>query len=184
MRRIFYFIFLIFFFSVNLLSQEQFPTDTIIHRLWQQTSLYPQEKIYARTDRPAYVAGDTLRFALQVVNAISHRPETLSRYAYAELHYEDSLLYRVKAKSDSWGAMSGYIPLDKKWKEGCYQLRAYTRYSAFQKEPSVFKRLVLIMSSEHFGGFHSSSLISDDYHVQFFPEGGNCIAGALCRMSF
>ncbi len=174
----------ILFFSINLVAQEQLSTDTIMHRIWQQTALFPQEKIYTRTDRPAYIAGDTIRFAVQIVNAISHRPEILSRYAYAELYNKDSLIFRTKVKSDSLGAMSGYIPLDKNLNAGCYQLRTYTRYSAFQKEPSISVRQIQIMPSKNLDGFHPKTEVSDGYDVQFFPEGGNLVLGTLCRVTF
>ncbi len=54
---------MLFFFTIRISAQEALSADTLVHRLWKQTQLYPREKIYARTDRPVYVAGDTLRLA-------------------------------------------------------------------------------------------------------------------------
>lgn len=185
-------VFFSLFLSFSSSAQEPLSSDTLIHRLWRQTQLYPQEKIYVRTDRQAYVAGDTIRFSVQVVNSISHQPEGVSRYAYVELYKEDSLMGRIKAIGDTLGVMSGYIPLDKEFEEGSYQLRAYTRYSAFQREPSVFTRQLMVLSYNGVNhsrfdlvdaGFVASDNISE-YTVSFYPEGGQVVAGALCRFGF
>lgn len=65
-------LFVLSLFSVILFTpvsaQEPINNDTLLHRLWKQTQLYPQEKVYAGTDRSVYVAGDTVRFSVQVVN--------------------------------------------------------------------------------------------------------------------
>ena len=183
-----------FFFTIRISAQEALSADTLVHRLWKQTQLYPREKIYARTDRPVYVAGDTLRFSVQVVNFISHRPEGASRYAYAELYKEDSLVYRAKVRGDTLGVMPGDMPLDKELAPGMYQLRAYTRYSAFQKEPSVFTRPLWVLSYKYSGvnygrpGYtgagHGTGEDNAGYTVNFYPEGGHGVAGAPCRFGF
>lgn len=164
-------------------ARAQLPADTLKHRLWQQTQLYPQEKIYTRTDRPVYVAGDTIWFSTYVVNFISHSPERLSHYAYAELFKEDSLVYRTKVQGDTLGVMAGYIPLERELREGSYQLCTYTRYSAYQKDPSIFTRPLFIMSSVAPDAIRRT-VDAVDYHVSFLPEGGNCVAGALCHFGF
>jgi len=68
-------LFVLSLFSVILFTpvsaQEPISNDTLLHRLWKQTQLYPQEKVYAGTDRSVYVAGDTVRFSVQVVNFLS-----------------------------------------------------------------------------------------------------------------
>lgn len=199
MKNILFIYLILISFISGLSAQSLLPADTLKYRLWQQTRLYPQEKIYTLTDRPVYVTGDTIWFSTHVVNSISHCPERLSRYAYAELYKEDSLIYRAKVQGDTLGVMAGYIPLERGLSEGSYQLRTYTRYSAYQKESSVFTRPIFLISSlpqEILSGnssVNTSEAISDicpdtadsvDYQVRFFPEGGNCVAGALCRFAF
>ena len=177
-------------------AQEPISNDTLLHRLWKQTQLYPQEKVYAGTDRSVYVAGDTVRFSVQVVNFISHQPEGFSRYAYAELYKGDSLVQRVKVRGDSLGVMAGYIPLHKHLDKGISQLRAYTCYSAFQKNPSVFTLQLLVLSysdinqndlnftvSNYDSGYKSNEDIND-YSVSIYPEGGQAVEGALNRFTF
>lgn len=193
MNNLFAYVCLIFL-VIPVSAQEPINPDTLMHRLWKQTRLYPREKIYVRTDRPAYVAGDTLRFSVQAVNFISHQPEGASRYAYVELHKDDSLVYRVKARGDTLGVMPGYMALDKELAPGMYQLRAYTRYSAFQKEPSVFSRPLLVLSYSYSDVNHdkpdytvmSHKNVEDiaGYTVNFYPEGGHVVAGTPCRFGF
>ncbi|MDD4776953.1 MAG: hypothetical protein PHV53_01560 [Fermentimonas sp.] len=186
----------LFFSLTHISAQEPISNDTLLHRLWKQTQLYPQEKVYAGTDRSVYVAGDTVRFRVQVVNFISHQPEGFSRYAYTELFKGDSLVQRVKVRGDSSGVIAGYIPLDKYLDQGIYQLRAYTRYSAFQKNPSVFTRQLLVLShydlnqsdlnfteSNYNSGYKSNEEIHD-FRVSIYPEGGQSVEGALSRFTF
>ena len=45
----------------------------------------PQEKIYVHTDKPYYVAGDTLWFRAHLVDAVTHTPISRSRYINIEL---------------------------------------------------------------------------------------------------
>ena len=44
--------------------------DSMAVRLRRQLALYPQEKIYLHTDKPYYMAGDTIRFRAHVVDAM------------------------------------------------------------------------------------------------------------------
>jgi len=97
----------------------------------------PQEKIYIQTDRPYYLAGDTIWYRAHVADALTQIPSTSpaysknrSRYVYVELYdnQQDKLLVRQKLLQDSLGAFSNAIILDEELTSGRYTMVAYTRW--------------------------------------------------------
>lgn len=68
---------------IPVFAQAQLSPDSVATRLWQQTCLFPNEKIYLHTDRSLYMGGDTLWFRAYLVNAINNQPEkTMPLYLY------------------------------------------------------------------------------------------------------
>lgn len=91
--------------------------DSMAVRLRRQLALYPQEKIYLHTDKPYYMAGDTIRFRAHVVDAASHAPVHASRYVYVDFHHVDKppvgqeLQHRsASASSNETGYMQAIFP--------------------------------------------------------------------------
>ena len=75
----------LFVISISSFAEEPLSLDSVSVRLWQQTCLFPNEKIHLHTDRSLYGWGDTLWFRAYLVNAINNQPEKTSRYIYTEL---------------------------------------------------------------------------------------------------
>ena len=80
-----YILYLLLSVVMTVFAQAQLFPDTVAGRLWQQTCLFPNEKIHLHTDRSLYMGGDTLWFRAYLVNALDNKPEKTSRYVYAEL---------------------------------------------------------------------------------------------------
>lgn len=133
------------FISELLLLVFSFPTtaqvvsnDSISSRFMQQLLLFPQEKLYLHTDKPAYVAGDTIWFRAHVVDAASHLPVSVSRYVYVELADQaDSVIYRVKIRVND-SIYSGYLPLELTIPQDNYHLRAYTPFMKNLPQEALF----------------------------------------------
>ncbi len=99
---------------------------------------YPQEKLYLHTDRSHYVGGDTIWFRAYKVDALTHLPDTLSRYVYVELvNPADSVVSRTMV-CDIEHQAPGHIVLDENIAGGNYTLRAYTHYMLNQGEDYFF----------------------------------------------
>ncbi len=114
-------------FSAALTGQEGSTADrdSVIARIIGQVVLFPQEKIHLHTDKPVYIAGETIWFRAHVANSVIHTPLT-TQYVYVELiNPLDSVVVRVKVKPTD-GAFSGHINLDQALPEGDYTLCAYT----------------------------------------------------------
>jgi Tfp pilus assembly protein PilZ len=59
--------------------------DTALLNIYKQLMVFPQEKIYVQTDKPYYVAGETVFYRLFLLDACFHVPFLMSRYVYVEL---------------------------------------------------------------------------------------------------
>lgn len=132
---------------IPVFAQAQLSPDSVAARLWQQTCLFPNEKIYLHTDRSLYMGGDTLWFRAYLVNAINNQPEKTSRYIYTELVNPFSkVVKRVKIKQDVDGLFYGYLPLDMDLPGGEYTVRAYTRYMENSGESFFFRKPVRVVT--------------------------------------
>ncbi len=169
----------------SLSAQQVIPPDTIVSRLHTQSRLFAQENLYIHTDKSDYLAGDTLWFRAYTVNAVSRRPESLSRYVYVELigAQADTAVCRVRARKDTLDRICGYLAIPPSLPKGAYQFRAYTRYACNRGEDRFFTkplRIYAVRPEERAKG----TLTTTDYQVDFLPEGGQAVSGQPCRITF
>ncbi|MDE6552315.1 MAG: hypothetical protein K2K98_05060 [Muribaculaceae bacterium] len=131
-------------------------------------SIYPQEKFHMVTDRDIYCGGDTVWFRLFVVDAGTHQPMAISKYAYVELlNPFGKVHHRVKVMERD-GIYAGYLPINTDIYEGDYTLAAYTAYAENQGQDYFFKKPLKVLS-----------LLSDRYSVEtdLTPLQNSMIAG-------
>lgn len=137
----------LFVISISSFAEEPLSLDSVSVRLWQQTCLFPNEKIHLHTDRSLYVGGDTLWFRAYLVNAINNQPEKTSRYIYTELVNPFSkVVNRVKIRQDVDSLFYGYLPLDTDLPGGEYTIRAYTRYMENGGESFFFRKPIRVVT--------------------------------------
>ena len=143
-----YILYLLLSVVMTVFAQAQFFPDTVARRLWQQTCLFPNEKIHLHTDRSLYMGGDTLWFRAYLVNALDNKPEKTSRYVYAELvNPFGNVVNRVKIRQDTDSLYYGYLPLDIDLPGGEYTIRAYTRYMENSGESFFFRKPVRVVQA-------------------------------------
>lgn len=120
--------------------------DEVTHRLVEQLTEWPHEKIYVQTDKSAYLSGERIWLRSHLVEATTHIPAFLSRYVYVELFNPfGRLIQQIKIRPDSIGVYSGYLDLDEELPEGSYTLRAYTRYMRNQGNEAFFKKTIHVL---------------------------------------
>ena len=118
-------------------------SDTILSRIWLQTNVFPQEKLYLQTDKVDYVAGETIWLRAFLTDAATHIPSYRSRYVYVELINPFNVVeQRVRLRQDSLNIIHGHIALS----SSLYALYAIARRRLFlqktnQNYKSLFKRL-------------------------------------------
>lgn len=169
----------------------QQPDDSLQQRIIESYAMQPQEKLYIQTDRPYYVAGDSLWFRIHLVDAATNIPSTSplypagrSKYVYLELrgNAADTLVERAMIRRDTLGVFSNALRLPKDLKPGNYTLIAYTRHMIqFGKEHFAHKQ-VSIAGSGDAASIPSRPLQS--IAITAMPEGGNLIAGFRQCLAF
>lgn len=105
---------------------------------------FPQEKVYLRSDRSVYAAGDTIWVAASAFSGSDHLPDPNIRTLYAELISPDNIfLYRLKIElKDGNGSVD--FPLSPDLKEGVYQLRAYSDWMKNFEEAFLFRKNIFV----------------------------------------
>lgn len=105
------------------------------------------EKVYLHTDKPYYSAGEEIWFKAYLVNAITHKNYSLSRFIYVELiDKSNTVIQRVKIRKDSIG-FSGNIRLNPETQAGDYALRAYTSWMRNAESDFFFSKNIYIGNS-------------------------------------
>ncbi|HZY35831.1 MAG TPA: MG2 domain-containing protein [Mucilaginibacter sp.] len=149
--------------------------------LYKQSAL--QEKIFVHTDKNVYLPGEILWFKVYCVDGENHKPINISKVVYLDvLDNNQSRIVEAKvALNNGEGDGSLYIPVTVS--NGNYKLRAYTNWMKnFSPEYYFEKEITLINPLK----IPEKTVISasSDYDIQFFPEGGNLVAGLKSVVAF
>ncbi|MDR0699539.1 MAG: hypothetical protein LBG28_10040 [Tannerella sp.] len=103
-------------------------TDTALLNIYKQLMIFPQEKIYIQTDKPYYMAGETVFCRLFLLDACFHAPFPESRYVYVELIDQNgSVEVRRKLRPENGILYYDAFKLSGHMAQGYYKIRAYTR---------------------------------------------------------
>jgi hypothetical protein len=163
-----------FALSVQFATAQQATADAIKGSLTQYNSQVLHEKIYVRTDKNFYMAGDIAWFSIYDVDGNKHRPLDISKVAYVELldQRNNAVLQAKIELSKGKGDGSFHLPIS--LTSGNYKLRAYTNWMKnFGAEYFFEKQLTVVNSLKATG--QPTTLPLPVYNAQFFPEGGNLV---------
>jgi hypothetical protein len=163
-------------------GQEDPHADTIRNRFDRYQLTHLQEKIFVHTDRTLYLPGQVLWFKAYVLDAGDNRPLTLSKVAYVEVldgHGRAWMQGKVGLTRGS-GAGSFFIPPSVP--TGNYRLRAYTNWMKNGNPDLFFQESLCIVNplTDPPGPGRDTTA----YDIQFFPEGGNLVAGLTSKVGF
>lgn len=167
----------------------------------------PQEKVYLHLDNNGYFLNESIWFKAYVVQADSLTPSPLSQALYVELLAADGSLAERKTLRLENGMAHGQFDLNHLNASGFYEIRAYTR-AMLNWEPYLFSRVIPIFDPPKEGGnaetLHlytpsktdlkyaqrpqrNARLDSLQQHgvvLDFYPEGGDRIAGVTGRVAY
>lgn len=156
----------------------------------------PLEKIFLHTDKDTYLAGEILWMKLYLIDATTRRPGTLSRSAFVEiLSDEQKPVLQARIALDS-GTGNGSFQLPFSLHSGNYLLRAYTNWMKNSPADTWFEKHLVILNTLRntptavtptvapIPPASTSQRPSPPYDIQFFPEGGNLIAGISNHVAF
>lgn len=147
---------------------------------YQQNHL--QEKLFVHTDKEKYIGGELLWFKIYAVNAGNNQPISLSKVAYVELLDVNNQPLAQAKTALSLGSGNGSIVLPTEFKSGSYKLRAYTNWMQNFGPASFFEKQLVLFNPLEIRGKATNEKTTTD--LQFFPEGGDMIAGLPASVAF
>ena len=188
-------LFLYLLIAIPIMSQDNsadLRRNAIIDLL-AQVSVYPQEKIYLQTDRPYYVSGEKIFFRAFLLRSFDHKPADFSRYVYVELvSSADTVTLRQQIRITDDKMFYGALSLPDNLPQGNYRIRAYSRFMENLGESSFYTRSVFIADPnvsqtevetdlKFLGDKQTRANLPE---INFYPEGGNLVAGQANRVAF
>jgi hypothetical protein len=142
-----------------------------------------QEKIFIHTDKSAYLPGEILWFKVYSVDASFHKPLSLSKVVYVDVldDKQNAIMQAKIAMKNGTGSGSLYIPVSTS--NGSYKLRAYTSLMKNFSPDYYFEKRIIIVNPLKSPDVQVKATAAN-YDVQFFPEGGNLVAGIASKVAF
>jgi len=174
------------------------PIQVIAEKLGAYYASVRPEKAYLHLDRPAYGTGETIWFSAYVVDALRHQPDTLSKVLHVELLSPQRQVVARRTLRLAGGRTYGDIELSDSLKAGTYLLRAFTNWMRNTDHAYVFQRRLQVWPAapgqpDSFGdatpaaparATAKAAVAAGKVDVQFFPEGGNLVAGLPATVGF
>ncbi|MEP7251648.1 MAG: hypothetical protein ABI683_04685, partial [Ginsengibacter sp.] len=142
-----------------------------------------REKMFVRTDKNFYIAGEILWFKIYNVNAATNVPLALSKVAYVEL-LDSANKRMVQAKialDNAEGNGSFYLPIN--LNTGNYKFRAYTNWMKNFGAGYFFETKISVVNVQKI--INALKVANDaKYDIDFFPEGGNLVGNIPAKVAF
>lgn len=163
----------------NNLSED--PLIKKIDTLFSSYNYYnPIEKVYVQTDKNTVLPGEELWYTAYTVVGPSHFFSAASKFLHVDIvDKNNKLIVSQKLKIEN-GKSNGYIRFPKTIAPGKHEFRAYTDWMRNYENDFIFKKTINVTSNNQF----VSNTKGDEIDLQFFPEGGNAIAGLNGRIAF
>ena len=165
-------------------SAQQSTLDTLRKKFDVYRKNNFQEKIYVHVNQSTFLTGEIAWFSIYSVDASFHKPSSLSSVAYVELvdaNNQVALQGKIELKE---GVGSGSFYLSPAINSGNYHLRAYTHWMKNYSAEFYFHKPITIINTFTPLENNKPSLKAPTYDAQFFPEGGNLVAGVESTVGF
>ncbi|MEP6724429.1 MAG: hypothetical protein ABJC98_01375 [Bacteroidota bacterium] len=169
-------------FCLSAMSQAADP-DVLQEKFIQYQLHSLQEKIFVHTDKTFYLAGEIIWFKIYNVDESFNKPLGISKVAYVEIINEDQKAVMQAKIAMQDGAGDGSLILPSSLASGNYKLRSYTsRMRNFGADYYFEESLTIINALKSTQSKMPAP--SQEYHIDFFPEGGNLVNGIGSVVAF
>ncbi|WP_346239037.1 hypothetical protein ABDK00_009900 [Niabella insulamsoli] len=155
-------------------SMAQLPEDRL--QSWHQKN--PIEKVYLHLDRQDYFAGQTSWFKGYFLS--DFMPSKKNSTLFVELINSSGAILAKKVLPVFNGVTYGQIELPDTLSTGTYHFRAYSPLMLNHDKSYLYRRPLRVYGKN--SGKKDQSMGSS--HLNFFPEGGNLLAGVSNRIAF
>jgi hypothetical protein len=171
-----------FFLSLLLVicsgfSADETPLEKLLKQLAKITESYPREKVHLHLDKPYYAIGEDIWLKAYLVNAEKNEPSFLSKVLYVDLIDQKNEIKSTLRLEVINGLANGNISLIESLQPGNYRIRAYTNYMRNFDEGFFFQKRITIGNVMEKTATVAKKEEKATFEVQFFPEGGNMLAG-------
>jgi hypothetical protein len=167
----------------SLLFAQPLTQDSVQNKfdLFRKNNL--QEKIFAHINQNFYMVGETVWFALYVVDGTIHKPSEVSKVAYVEiLDNTNKAVIQTKVNiNDGTGDGSFFLPAT--LQSGNYIFRCYTNWMKNFDTEFFFHQQITI-ANPFVKSEPDKKTASKNVHVDFFPEGGYLVGGLKSKIGF
>lgn len=184
MKKIYIYLFILFSLAGSVpVSAQQLLLDTLTRTFRADREAGIGEKLYLHADRNFYLTGESMHFKIYQVDATLHLPLNISKVAYVEiLDGTNQSVAQVKVKlSEKGGDGSLFIPAT--LSSGNYVVRAYTQWMRNFKPDYFFHKQITVVNpflKPEVSEPKKPAILK----VDFFPEGGNLVAGVRSKVAF
>ncbi|TFF36512.1 hypothetical protein [Mucilaginibacter psychrotolerans] len=148
------------------------------------------EKVYLHFDKPYYAASDTIYFKAYVVAGEKNALSQLSGVLYADLIDPQNKITKAIKLPIANGLAWGDFALPDSLPAGNYRIRAYTKLMQSYGSELFFDRVIPVAAIINNTALKPTSqskkadAVITAPDIQFFPEGGDLVAGVPCKVAF
>lgn len=134
LKKIAFFVCLFLATCLSAFSQtDSVPLVSIAQKAAQYNTDYPVEKVYVHFDKPYYAVGDTIWLKAYVTadsfgELKQHAPSNISNIVYVDIVNKDTIVQKLKLAANKGVAFGNIALLRSRYRQGNYQIRAYTRW--------------------------------------------------------
>jgi len=172
---------LLFLLQAGLFAQA--PTlQTVKSSIDNYSASFPKERIYVQYDKPAYGAGETVWFKAYILKGFDN--SDLSKNFYIDFTDSDGsvLMHGVYPVQVSSAAGNFDVP---SWYKGKnIHVRAYTKWMLNFDSSFLYNKDIRIIQKQTTNNYRPAAKPVQTAAIDFFPEGGYCIAGIKTRVAF
>jgi hypothetical protein len=141
---------------------------------------FPQEKIYVQFDKNLYNPGETIWFKAYVFSG--NLPSALSKNFYAELSDGSGNILQRKIEPLYESSAAGSYDIPQDIKANHLHFRAYTVWMMNFDTSFLFEKDIRLINKT--ADSTRKTIVAQSRYLQFFPEGGNIIAGLENNIAF
>ncbi|GAB5523947.1 MAG: hypothetical protein Roseis2KO_18190 [Roseivirga sp.] len=169
----------------TLVLKDNLAQVNLLNDIRRITEEKPVEKIYVHSQSNDFFPGETIWYKAYLMAGPNHQPSALSQNIHVELLDGDSVIINHILRSEN-GLAAGSMEIPELIKPGKYILRAYTTWMRNEPQDYFFRKLIQVHHEE-------TEMINADVvakkektvvDLQFFPEGGQLIAGIPQKVAF
>ncbi len=167
-------------------TQSNISEDLFIKELDNSLNNYnkhnPIEKVYLHTDKDIINAGNDLWYSAFTVLGPLHYYSAASKVLHVTIVDRNNKIIFYQKQKLYDGTSNGHITIPKDIPSDYYQLRAYTDWMERYDPDFVFKKTIKVNHQNL--EVKPIKIMTNNVDLQFFPEGGNSVAGLIGIIAF